>query len=182
MYDPDHANYTQGLSLPYLTSSFHKSSAAPSHVSPILLVLSVTVSAPLLALNVIFRAPLPIPSGLFESQLPEDLLRPTSPTATLPGLPSRKISHGYKRSGSVTVVEGRRSGDVWIDNGDAVEGKGKVGRMLGMMMPKPRLVVLPPKKGRTHSPTPYTDGRLAIATIALGRAHASRVRRRQRKH
>ncbi|KAI5981615.1 hypothetical protein EDD15DRAFT_2203726 [Pisolithus albus] len=34
----------------------------------------------------------------------------------------------YKRSGSVTIVEGRRSGDVWISQGDAIDGKGRLGR------------------------------------------------------
>ena len=135
---------------------------ASSPISPILLVLSVTISAPQLALIIIFRAPIPIPSGLFESELPAGLLRSTSPTATLPGLPSRKFSHEYKRSGSVTVVEGRRSGDVWIDNGDAVDGKSKVGRMFSMMMPKPRLVVLPPKDmcqdGEVTPPLPMQSG------------------------
>jgi len=49
-----------------------------------------------------------------------------------------------KRSGSVTVVEERRSGDVWISQGDAVDGKGKLSRALGLMTPVPRLAVLPP--------------------------------------
>jgi hypothetical protein len=107
-------------------------------------VLSVTISSPILALNLLFRHPLPIPS-LFESSsdFPRALLRIPSVACSLPGLPSERFSHEYKRSGSVTVVEGRRSDDVWISNGDAVDGKNRIGRALGMMVPKPRLAMLP---------------------------------------
>ena len=66
-----------------------------------------------------------------------ELARTSSPTV------SRPWSHEYKRSGSVTVVEGRRSGDVWISNGDAVDGKNKVGRAFEMLNAKPKLSVLP---------------------------------------
>ena len=131
-----------------------------SPVISVFFVLSVTLSSPTLALNIIFRSPIPIPSGLFESnsELP---LRASSPASTLPGLPSDKFSHEYKRSVSITVVEGRRSGDVWIDNGDAVEGKSKIGRVLGMMVPKPRLAVLPPGEaphGEITPPLPIQMG------------------------
>lgn len=62
-------------------------------------------------------------------------------------LPRR--SHEYKRStsASVTVVEGRRSGDVWISKGDAVDGKGKFGRAVTLLSAKPKLSVLPPEDG-----------------------------------
>jgi len=40
-------------------------------------------------------------------------------------------------------VEGRRSGDVWVTNGDAIDGKGKVGRAFEMLNAKPKLSVLP---------------------------------------
>ena len=132
-----------------------------SPVISVFFVLSVTLSSPTLALNIIFRSPIPIPSGLFESnsELP---LRASSPASTLPGLPSDKFSHEYKRNGSITVVEGRRSGDVWIDNGDAVEGKSKISRVLGMMVPKPRLAVLPPGEaphdGEITPPLPIQMG------------------------
>ena len=66
-----------------------------------------------------------------------ELARASSPTIVRPW------SHEYKRSGSVTVVEGRRSGDVWISNGDAVDGKNKVGRAFEMLNAKPKLSVLP---------------------------------------
>ena len=66
-----------------------------------------------------------------------ELARASSPTVTRPW------SHEYKRSGSVTVVEGRRSGDVWVTNGDAIDGKSKIGRAFEMLNAKPKLSVLP---------------------------------------
>jgi hypothetical protein len=47
----------------------------------------------------------------------------------------------YERSGSVTAVEGRSFGDVWITQGDAIVRKGKPSRALGLMTPVPRLAV-----------------------------------------
>jgi len=66
-----------------------------------------------------------------------ELARTSSPTI------SRPWSHEYKRSGSVTVVEGRRSGDVWLAKGDAIDGKNKIGRAFEMLNAKPKLSVLP---------------------------------------
>ncbi|PSR93793.1 hypothetical protein PHLCEN_2v4688 [Hermanssonia centrifuga] len=105
-----------------------------------LFTLSITLSSPLLALNILLRSPLPIPSGLFDSPAdpPSVVMRAPSPLSLAPS-----YAHSYKRSGSVTVVEGRRSGDVWISNGDAVEGKSKFGRAVGLLQPKPKLAVLP---------------------------------------
>ncbi|KAI0638426.1 hypothetical protein C8Q77DRAFT_1215235 [Trametes polyzona] len=131
-----------GLGLPYM---FMVSPGSPtSSVASILLMLSVTLSSPLLAVNILFRSPIPIPSGLFDAynDPPSAVLRAPSPQSTAP---SYKFSHEYKRSGSVTVVEGRRSTDVWLTNGDAVDGRGKIGRALGLLQPKPKLAVLPPE-------------------------------------
>lgn len=110
-----------------------------SMVASVLLVLSVTISSPILACNILFRSPLPIPSGLFDvhSEPPSVVMRGPSPTSTL------EVESRYKRSGSVTVIEGRRSGDVWISNGDAIDGKSKAGRVLGLLSPAPKLSVLP---------------------------------------
>ena len=106
-------------------------------------ILSVTLTSPLLVLNILFGSPLPIPTGLF------DIREPANPNqAFLPrSLPPHKWSHEYKRStgASVTVVEGRRSGDVWLSNGDAVDGKGKFGRAVTLLSAKPKLSVLPPE-------------------------------------
>ncbi|TFY64480.1 hypothetical protein EVJ58_g2587 [Rhodofomes roseus] len=129
------------FSTPYLLISNLSSPVASSAVS-ILFVLSVTMSSPLLALHVLCRSPLPMPSGLFDSysEPPSAANRAPSPTSLAP---SFKFSHEYKRSGSVTVVEGRRSGDVWVSNGDAVDGKGKLQRAVGLLQPVPKLSVLP---------------------------------------
>ena len=103
------------------------------------MILAITLPSPFLALCLMFHWSLLVPSGLFEStaQPMPELARASSPTI------SRPWSHEYKRSGSVTVVEGRRSGDVWISNGDAIDGKNKVGRALEMLNSKPKLSVLP---------------------------------------
>ena len=42
-------------------------------------------------------------------------------------------------STTITAVEGRRSGDVWLTNGDAVDGKDKLGRAVGMLFLMPKL-------------------------------------------
>ncbi|OBZ70082.1 hypothetical protein A0H81_09613, partial [Grifola frondosa] len=129
------------LALPY-TFMVTPSGPLASPVLPILLILSVTLSSPLLALNIIFRSPLPVPSGLFDTynDPPAAVMRAPSPLSTL----SHQFSHEYKRSGSMTVVDGRRSGDVWIANGDAIDGKSKLGRAMGLLQPKPKLAVIPP--------------------------------------
>ena len=131
--------FSKGFAFPYFfLLSQH---ALPSTAVQTLFILSVTLTSPLLALNILFGSPLPIPTGLF------DIREPANPNqGFLPGsLPSHKWSHEYKRStsASVTVVEGRRSGDVWLSNGDAVDGKGKFGRAVTLLSAKPKLSVLP---------------------------------------
>ncbi|KAJ4496843.1 hypothetical protein C8R41DRAFT_909392 [Lentinula lateritia] len=145
-----------GLSLPYLITLSQNIPA--SLATSILFTLSVTMSSPILALNILFRSPIPIPSGLFDSpdDLPTNLLRGATPNSD-----TVKWSYEYKRSASVTVVEGRRSGDVWLTNGDAADGKSKVSRALGMMSPMPKLSVLPPEENAdepTTPPLPIQDG------------------------
>ncbi|KZT71488.1 hypothetical protein DAEQUDRAFT_687383 [Daedalea quercina L-15889] len=129
------------FSSPYLLVT-HASSPVASSAASVLIILSVTMTSPLLALHVLCRSPLPIPSGLFDSysEPPSAVNRAPSPTSLAP---SFKFSHEYKRSGSVTVVEGRRSGDVWVSNGDAIGGKNKLQRAVGLLQPVPKLSVLP---------------------------------------
>jgi len=133
-----------------------------------MLVLSVTLSSPLLALSILVRSPIPIPTGLFgvHSEPPSVVMRAPSPTETL-GTYCRE----YKRSGSVTVVEGRRSGDVWISQGDAVDGKGKLGRALGLITPLPRLAVLPPEEeqqdGEITPPLPMQEDTDTLSATIL---------------
>lgn len=84
-----------------------------------------------------------MPTGLFDVRT-----GPGSAVTVTTVVSTRKDSldeyaRQYKRSGSVTVVEGRRSGDIWMSNGDAVDGKSKLGRVVGMMAPAPKLSVLP---------------------------------------
>jgi hypothetical protein len=131
-----------------------------------MLVLSVTVSSPLLAVNILVRSPIPIPTGLFDghAEPPSVVMRAPSPTDTL-----ATYCREYKRSGSVTVVEGRRSGDVWISQGDAVDGKGKIARAVGLMSPVPRLAVLPPDEdkegGELTPPLPMQEDSTFPSTI-----------------
>ena len=133
--------FLKGFAFPYLF--FLSQHSLPSMAVQALFILSVTLTSPLLVLNILFGSPLPIPTGLF------DIREPTNPNqAFLPeSLPPHKWSHEYKRStsASVTVVEGRRSGDVWISKGDAIDGKGKFGRAITLLSAKPKLSVLPPE-------------------------------------
>ncbi|KAJ7167609.1 hypothetical protein C8R46DRAFT_1218540 [Mycena filopes] len=139
----------------FLTSYFRNRTPHAPTIASVLLILSVTLSSPLLALNLLFRSPLPIPHGLFDirGDLPADTVRDTGRGGSVP---TYKWSHEYKRStsASVTVVEGRRSGDVWMSNGDAVDGKSKMSRALGMITPMPKLSVLPPEEDDSVPLTP----------------------------
>ncbi|TFY62286.1 hypothetical protein EVG20_g6758 [Dentipellis fragilis] len=138
------------LSLPFFFS-VSASSPQTNQIMSILLTLSVTLSSPILALNILLRSPMPIITGLFDvhSEPPSMVARSPSPQSTLPA-----VSGEYKRSASVTVVEGRRSTDVWLTKGDAVDGKSRVGRALGMLAPQPKLSVLPPEDDTTEPLTP----------------------------
>ncbi|ESK95118.1 hypothetical protein Moror_13850 [Moniliophthora roreri MCA 2997] len=149
-----------GLSYPYMISVSQDNAA--SMLLSILLTLSVTMSSPILALNILCRSPLPIPYGLFDvhGDVPSNLVRGPSPAGTETTL---KFSHEYKRStsASVTVIEGRRSGDVWISHGDAKDGRGKMSRAMSMMSPLPKLSVLPPdcepEEGELTPPLPLQN-------------------------
>ncbi|KAI0092171.1 hypothetical protein BDY19DRAFT_983646 [Irpex rosettiformis] len=126
-----------GLALPYYIT-VHSHTPATSPWAEYLLILSVTISSPLLAANILLRSPLPITRGLFETHAgpPSIVMRSPSP-------PSSTFVHEYKRSGSVTVMEGSCSGDVWLNTGNAIEDKGRVGRTLGLLVPKPKLSITP---------------------------------------
>ncbi|KAI6032195.1 hypothetical protein BKA83DRAFT_4210637 [Pisolithus microcarpus] len=157
-----------GLSLPYLIS-LSNPGFVPSDALSVLLVLSVTLSSPLLAINILLRSPIPIPTGLFDVHAkppPAAVLRAPSPADTL-----ATYVRDYKRSGSVTVVEGRRSGDVWISQGDAIDGKGKLSRALGLMSSVPRLAVLPVDEekddGERTPPLPMQDEPSFPSTLPL---------------
>ncbi|KDQ64418.1 hypothetical protein JAAARDRAFT_225621 [Jaapia argillacea MUCL 33604] len=163
-----------GLALPYflMVSPTLMTSSMPS----LLLVLSVTLSAPILALNILFRSPLPIPSGLFDSN--------SEPAAPIIRASQDTLAFDYKRSASVTVVEGRRSGDVWVAKGDAIEGRTKVGRALEMLNPKPKLSVLPydePEFGEITPPLPIQDVEDARSPTTPQSVNEAEVGRRRKE-
>jgi len=151
--------FLQAFALPYFI--ILSQNGSPSFAVQILFILSVTLTSPLLAFNLVCGSPLPIPVGLFDARdsLPADPYR----TQVHGSLPSRKWSHEYKRSTScsVTVVEGRRSGDVWLSKGDAIDNKSKIGRAIGMLAATPKLSVLPPEEssddGHDMPPIPFVD-------------------------
>ena len=135
-------------------------------VSSLMLIASVTLSGPFLMVSILLKHGLPVPTGLFDARKPcvtpvACNHSPKSSTGTL-HVPSRsaeyKRSTEYKRSASMTVVNGRRSTDVWIANGEAVDGKSKVGRALTMLAPAPKLSVFPPEENSDdiEPPTPIT--------------------------
>lgn len=64
----------------------------------------------------------------------------------------------------MTVVEGRRSGDVWLSKGDAIEGKSKLGRAITMLSPAPKLSVLPLEEtdDLDMPPVPFRDDSLPV--------------------
>lgn len=149
----------KAFSLPFIIESASRKQASDMVVA-ILLILSVTLSAPLLAINIVF-SPMPIPSGLFETHSELPLVHPSGLLPSPTDFESR-----FKRSGSVTVVEGRRSGDIWIAKGDAVDGKNKLGRAMSLLSPVPKLSVLPPspgmdtEEGEVTPPLPIQDSTL----------------------
>ncbi|KAI0030891.1 hypothetical protein K488DRAFT_53236 [Vararia minispora EC-137] len=132
------------LSIPYL-ATLNATHPNANMVVSVLLILSITLPSPLLALNILMRHGVPIPAGLFDprKEPPSVVHRAPSPADTLTA-PS-PFSAEYKRSTSMTVVEGRRSTDVWLAKGEAVDGKSRIGRALGMLAPAPKLSVLPPE-------------------------------------
>lgn len=138
--------------MPYISlakSGYHPTSPALG----ILLTIAVCISSPLLALALYFTVALPIPSNLFTNKPkpapPVQVFRkPPKESQAISALPApRRCSELRVRgkSGSYTVVEGRRSGDVWIENGQAVDGRSRAARVLSLLAPYPKLSVLPPR-------------------------------------
>ncbi|KAF5363387.1 hypothetical protein D9756_000244 [Leucocoprinus leucothites] len=139
------------FSLPYLVM-ISQNIPCPLVVS-IFFTLSVTLSSPILALNILFKCSFPIPTGLFEAstQLSPELGLPV-PKSLAP--PEGSYEPKHSMTTSVTVVEGRRSGDVWIAKGDAVDGKSKIGRAIEVLNPCPKLSVIPPQEYEDEPLTP----------------------------
>jgi hypothetical protein len=124
----------QVLSFPYMLAVTTGASSAPQWAA-ILMILSVTLSSPVLAVQLLLNSPLPIPSDLFD-----DFSEPPSVVHHAPS--SVSSMHEYKRSGSVTVFDGRRSGDVWLANGEAIDAQNKLSRAFNMILSKPKLSVM----------------------------------------
>lgn len=129
----------QLLAIPYLVVASARPTDIPDVLS-ILFILSVTLSSPLLALNLVLRSPMPMPATLFP---PRDRTKITP--LILP--PSRGTSvgpyGGSSRANTPTVIEGRRSGDIWVDRGDATDGQSRIERVFAMATRVPKLSVLP---------------------------------------
>lgn len=118
-----------------------------SSVSGVLLIISITISSPLLAIILLLKTPFHMPLRLFSeisrsyrvsqsAHLPQHCR-----SQSLQNFDSRRYHYG--KSSSHTVVEGRRSGDVWIEKGQAVDMPSRVGRMASLLIPHPKLSVLP---------------------------------------
>jgi hypothetical protein len=151
--------------MPYLIlarSDYDYNSSIPG----ILLAIAQAIPSPLLALSILLKIRLPVPSNLFVDK-PRHVKGKSITTTT--ALPLHRHSTELRvrgKSGSYTVVEGRRSGDVWISQGQAVDGLSKAGRVMSLLVPNPRLAVLPlhdkghldntikceTPRGRLHSP------------------------------
>lgn len=158
------------LALPFLCSA--GPGQEPSSTVSLLLVLSIVLSSPLLAVMIFCGWGIPIPTtDLFVTNLPTNMVRGAS---TSTGNMNR-FSSEYKRScsASVTVVEGRRSGDVWIDKKQAVDGKDKLGRAVGMILPHPKLSVMPVKESVHLLPPVPIRGDDSSAGSTLGTPHSA---------
>jgi hypothetical protein len=138
-----------------------------SSVLGVLLAVGVCVPSPLLALTLYLNATLPIPSNLFTNK-PEptgkvqDASRPEKYVRPLSALPASRQCPEIRvrgKSGSYTVVEGRRSGDVWIKNGQAVDGRSRAKRVISLLAPHPKLSVLPPRDEEAAISLPLSDVR-----------------------
>lgn len=176
-----------GLAFPFLfTSAVSQQSA--SNIAQIMLAVSLATSSPILAFNILLRSPLPIPIGLFD-------IRPGTPSTLVGGssgstLPTH-FSHEYKKSDgtavsvgkrfsnkhkrststTVTVVDGRRSGDVWLTNGNAKESKSKFDRAFTMLERVPKLSVLPIEDDDEDAITPPTAIQDPSASMSMVHKH-----------
>lgn len=123
------------------------------------MIISVTVSSPLLAIILMLKTPFHKPSRVLPT-LPfksgSNVVGEHRPhyipshfrAHSLHNLDTRIYRHG---ASSYTVVEGRRSCDVWVEKGQAVDIPSKVGRMASLLTPHPKLSVLPsPNKAITN--------------------------------
>lgn len=112
----------------------------------ILLIVSICTPSILFLISFVFKAPLPL---ALEYPFPPKEVTRTRPTssssATLPIHTNPTHLRVRGKSGSYTVVEGRRSGDIWIEKRHAVDGLSRTERAISLLNPYPKLSVLPPR-------------------------------------
>ncbi|KZW04382.1 hypothetical protein EXIGLDRAFT_24303 [Exidia glandulosa HHB12029] len=141
------------LAVPYFAVGIFRPTEVPDVLS-ILFILSVTMSSPLLALNLYLHSPVPMPATLFPPR------ERSSSKATSLMLPGRSVSTGFgpyggsTRANTPTVIEGRRSGDIWLDRGDAMDGQSRIERVFAMATRVPKLSVLPSECAEPPQLTP----------------------------
>ena len=156
----------QILTMPYLILA--RANYDDSSIPGILLAIAQTIPSPLLALSIFFQIRLPIPSNLFTNKPQHAKKKSTATTTALPLYRHSTELRVRGKSGSYTVVEGRRSGDIWVETGQAVNGRSKTGRVMSLLAPNPQLSVLPlPEGDGTES---------AIQPAKAGKMWSSRIR------
>ncbi|KAG8832132.1 hypothetical protein FRC17_001965 [Serendipita sp. 399] len=138
--------------MPYIVSS-KSGQTEPTLATAILFMLAMMAQSPLFLVAVFFKLPLPVhpeyASSLGKKQV---AFAPKSSTV----LPLHRKSTELRirgKSSSFIVTEGRRSGDVWIDRGQAIAGLSKTGRLFSLLSPNPKLSVLPLRLGSDSNPS-----------------------------
>ncbi|KAI0252067.1 hypothetical protein BJV78DRAFT_388512 [Lactifluus subvellereus] len=145
------------LALPYfifLNSSNLQSNESTSTI----LAVSVTISSPLLALNLLLRHPISFPD-IFD--VPP---APPSITRRAPSIGSTSTFADVHKRGSSTKQIATPTTNLWLVKGDAIDRKGYLERFLRVLVPSPKLSILPVggAKRRTsvvpYQPTPNWKG------------------------
>ncbi|KAG8826991.1 hypothetical protein FRB91_000147 [Serendipita sp. 411] len=130
------------LAMPYIISS-NSGRNDPTVAAAIMFMLSMIIPAPIFLVSVLFKLPLPIHPA-YTSKPSKKHVTFASKSSTVLPLHHRASELRIRgKSSSLIVTEGRRSGDVWIDRGQAIDGLSKTGRLVSMLVPNPKLSVLP---------------------------------------
>ncbi|PVG03521.1 hypothetical protein CPB86DRAFT_793438 [Serendipita vermifera] len=151
------------LAMPYLVT-VKSNIGNHSTVVGFLLLFSVIVPSPLIAVTVARRSTIALQFKHISSTF-HNIRAPLA----LPTHRQSSASRVRAKSGSYTVVEGRRSGDIWVENGEAVEGLSKASRIASLLVPYPKLAVLPPVFAQDteiqHHEPPVATYNLVASTI-----------------
>lgn len=118
------------FSMPYLVLNALPTTFNTS-IPAIFLVLSVTLSAPILAVHVIYSSPIPVaPAELFAPvSRRESLMGCTEANTTASTGPALPYDMVARSASQLTVVDGRRGGDIWVEKGHADENRSKFARV-----------------------------------------------------